>query len=189
MSQHHGPSIPTMPLVRPPVPRVLAVTGTLPSPAPDAGSHGLEMPPRHHDPLRAVAAPNTSRAVSAWIRLASCPTNLGGSKTPYDQKHLCHPGDTLRYNTLCALRWELHALVGHTEQRAPTSRLTSLCGEERRAQRGGDIAIFRRHPEGVRGASIVPGVRDDTFQEVPRPPASTYCVTTNAKKLSDSTKE
>ena len=37
--------------------------------------------------------------------------------TPYDQKHLCHPGDTSKLKTFRASRWELHALLwGHSEQ-------------------------------------------------------------------------
>ena len=62
-------------------------------------------------------------------------------KTPYDQKHLCQPGDTVKFQTLRALRWELHAPVGHSEQHAPTSWLKSPCREKRHAQREGDIAI------------------------------------------------
>ena len=101
-------------------------------------------------------------------------------RTPYDLDHLCHPGDTSKFQALRALRWELHAPAGNSEQRAPTSWLNSA---------------RRRHchlpstPKGVRGDCIVPGVRDDKLQEVPQPPASTYCVSTYAKKLSDSLTE
>ena len=37
-------------------------------------------------------------------------------------------------------------------------------------------------PQGVRSDCIVPDVRDDVLQEVPRPPASTYRVTTSMGK-------
>ena len=117
-----------MPLVRPPVPCVLAVPGTLPSPARDPGSYGLEMPPRHHGPLRAVAAPN---ALAGCILPGSAHTLAGCilpeprltrpdsraaqqtwelDKTPHDQKHLYHPGDTFKVlNTLRFTQSELRA--------------------------------------------------------------------------------
>ena len=53
----------------------LALPGTLPSPVRDAGSHGLEMPPRHHDPSRAVVAlqPRTTVGLSSTVRTLDPP--------------------------------------------------------------------------------------------------------------------
>ena len=163
MRRHLGPSIPTMPLVRPTVPCVLAVPGTLHSPARDAGSHGLEMPPRHHDPLRAVVALNTLSGCIplARARLCELPT------WELTRSTCVIRGDTLKLKTE---RWELHAPVGCSEQRAPTSWLKSPCREKGSAQRRCDIAISPRPPGAIAKfqVSVVTRSRKSHDHRLPR---------------------
>ena len=81
MFQHHGPGIPTMPLVRTPVPRreTLGLMAWNRQPGTMTLCEQAAL-----IPSRAVFCLNRNSTIRTF-RLASCSTNLRALKTPYDR--------------------------------------------------------------------------------------------------------
>ena len=153
MSRHLGPGIPTMPLVRPPVPCVVAV------PARDAGSHGnASTAPRpfasscgaqHPFGLCSTCSCSThelltqpgelerhptTRSTYVQHRQCSRPVSLRGVRLHHSPSVVAGAftdDARLKFQTLRGVRCELHAPVGQSEQRATcTSVLAELAVQE-----------------------------------------------------------